>query len=516
MIYKITLLTILLLFIILYLIDDNKKVEGFSNPVNASDIHYVFWTGGFDSTFRLCEMLINEKKTVQPIYINFNLDNACKDTECNNKLWLRRNRKQENNAMKKIKNMIFNKFPDLKDKLLPTEIVDNDIEDENFNTQFYDLFYSNNLWPRKRKTHQYYYLSKYAAYHKKKIDTGVLGLHRNSKFVRYLDNHLVQTDTNWVINNNSSPISYLNFPLFNRTKEMLLDKAKMFLYDDILSLTWSCWFPKKGKPCGKCPMCKERIINHPTLNDNDKEHLIETFEDEPTYLYWTGGFDSTFRLCQLLLDKNKRVQTIYISDPNIDNNVYGKTKRHSTNKEINSMKKIRNYLVNKYPEVVNLLLPTKNIKKIKISKNIKDNMKTLYKLDKVRRPTCQYGAMAQHSHNINKDIEVCIGHSDGGHIKDGTPRNTLHNALKGKLKCNYSFCSDRYKKLKSNLNKWEQPLEIFKHFIFPLYHMDKKEMYMYAKDKGYHNVLKLTWSCWYPLHNGKPCGKCIMCKERVI
>ena len=88
--------------------------------------------------------------------------------------------------------------------------------------------------------------------------------------------------------------------------------------------------------------------------------------------------------------------------------------------------------------------------------------------------------------------------------------------LKGKLKCNYSFCSDRYKKLKSNLNKWEQPLEIFKHFIFPLYHMDKKEMYMYAKDKGYHNVLKLTWSCWYPLHNGKPCGKCIMCKERVI
>ena len=31
-------------------------------------------------------------------------------------------------------------------------------------------------------------------------------------------------------------------------------------YDDILNLTWSCWYPKNGKPCGNCIMCKERII----------------------------------------------------------------------------------------------------------------------------------------------------------------------------------------------------------------------------------------------------------------
>ena len=33
------------------------------------------------------------------------------------------------------------------------------------------------------------------------------------------------------------------------------------------------------------------------------------------------------------------------------------------------------------------------------------------------------------------------------------------------------------------------------------------------KSNKKHNILNLTWSCWYP-RNGKPCGRCIMCRER--
>ncbi len=36
-----------------------------------------------------------------------------------------------------------------------------------------------------------------------------------------------------------------------------------------------------------------------------------------------------------------------------------------------------------------------------------------------------------------------------------------------------------------------------------------------AKKGGYEDVLGMTWSCWYPV-NGKPCGRCIMCHERII
>ena len=35
-----------------------------------SHIIHVFWTGGFDSTFRICQLLIDEKRKVQPIYVN--------------------------------------------------------------------------------------------------------------------------------------------------------------------------------------------------------------------------------------------------------------------------------------------------------------------------------------------------------------------------------------------------------------------------------------------------------------
>ena len=32
---------------------------------------------------------------------------------------------------------------------------------------------------------------------------------------------------------------------------------------------------------------------------------------------------------------------------------------------------------------------------------------------------------------------------------------------------------------------------------------------------GYKHIMKMTWSCWYPKNN-KPCGRCIMCRERII
>ena len=38
-----------------------------------------------------------------------------------------------------------------------------------------------------------------------------------------------------------------------------------------------------------------------------------------TYLFFTGGYDSTYRLCELAIIKKRVVQPIYISDPFIDN-----------------------------------------------------------------------------------------------------------------------------------------------------------------------------------------------------
>ena len=58
---------------------------------------------------------------------------------------------------------------------------------------------------------------------------------------------------------------YLRFPCFGKTKKDLLINSKKYNFDDILIKSWSCWFPnnKTGKECGKCPMCRERIVKHP-------------------------------------------------------------------------------------------------------------------------------------------------------------------------------------------------------------------------------------------------------------
>ena len=129
--------------------------------------------------------------------------------------------------------------------------------------KFEESFYNNNLWPRKRKKHQYLFLSKFAYYHKKFIDIGVLGIHKDSKFGKYLKTNLIEKNNNLYLKNINHPLGYLLFPLYGRTKEDLLELSKKYKFDYILKTTWSCWFPKNGKPCGKCPMCRERIVEHP-------------------------------------------------------------------------------------------------------------------------------------------------------------------------------------------------------------------------------------------------------------
>lgn len=243
----------------------NRVMENFISNINYNNnnIYYVYWTGGYDSTFRLCEMLIVENKIVQPIYVSLVLDNDCKTEESCNKLWLRRNRKEERKAMNEIINKLHSKFPKTVRTLLPLIEIDEEINDDLFNFQFEKKFYRNNLFPRKRRKHQYLFLSKYAYYNKTPIDIGVLGIHQKSKFANFLKYNLKRTTDNFVVPLIGHPLSYINFPLYGRTKEILLEQAKENDFDDILQLTWSCWFPKNGKPCGKCPMCKERIISHP-------------------------------------------------------------------------------------------------------------------------------------------------------------------------------------------------------------------------------------------------------------
>ena len=245
-----------------FYMENRKMVEGFV----SEEVYYIYWTGGFDSTYRLCEMLVVEKKKVQPIYVSLVLDNDCVSEEACTKLWLRRNRKEERRAMNKVRELLAEKYPYTRQSLLPTKEVDEPITDNVFNYKFEKKFYNDNLWPKKRRTHQYLFLSKYPTYHHSYIDIGVLGIHEGSKFAQFLKSTLRHVDNNYVIEDKNHALHYLRFPLYGKSKERLLMDARIYGFDNILNETWSCWFPQNGKACGKCPMCRERIVAHP----NDK------------------------------------------------------------------------------------------------------------------------------------------------------------------------------------------------------------------------------------------------------
>ena len=50
------------------------------------------------------------------------------------------------------------------------------------------------------------------------------------------------------------------FPLSHLSKKEIYLKAVKENWDKYLEYTWSCWFPKNGEPCGRCDMCRERVI----------------------------------------------------------------------------------------------------------------------------------------------------------------------------------------------------------------------------------------------------------------
>ena len=68
----------------------------------------------------------------------------------------------------------------------------------------------------------------------------------------------------------------------------------------------------------------------------------------PINLLWTGGWDSTFRLLDLVLIKKKTVQPHYILDPD----------RLSTGMELKTMKDIKWVLFDKHQQTKRQIFPT--------------------------------------------------------------------------------------------------------------------------------------------------------------
>lgn len=202
---------------------------------------------------------------------------------------------------------------------------------------------------------------------------------------------------------------------------------------------------------------------------------------------WTGGWDSTFRVLDLVINKKEKVQPFYVLDE----------RRASTKMEISTMDKIKSLINEINPDFSNKILETITINRNSIPEN--NGITNAYiKLKEKSHLGDQYDWLARYAESVGiNNLELCV------HIDD-----TVEGFIKNNVKL-IEENNDRYYKLVENTSQKE--LKIFSYYNFPLFDMTKLDMEEQARKSGFDHIMEITWFCHSP-YKGKPCGMCNPCK----
>ena len=145
-------------------------------------------------------------------------------------------------------------------------------------------------------------------------------------------------------------------------------------------------------------------------------NITTSSDTETVRVYWTGGYDSTFRILQALVDERKVVVPYYLAG-DIDNSPTGRTRRRNGKMEQSAMARIRAGLERDFQQAATRLRPTVVVEEVPLSARTRQHMRRLHQKRVVRRPTCQYGSLGEYSLRLGQPIEVGVvrdGHSNAG------------------------------------------------------------------------------------------------------
>lgn len=232
----------------------------------------IFWTGGYDSTFRVVALSRCEV-SIQPIYMSDN----------------RPSEKQELNAIEEITSLLI-KHPDTKATILPLKIIGyNEREDDKEYREAYDRIYQKDFVGP-----QYIWLGVFA----EKNPNIEMSIHKDDKAISIILKYGKLKKINdtligdyYVVDKENSPEDIaklwgnLHFPLVYITKKEMRDFYNKYGYSEVASKTWFCYRPINGKPCGMCNPCKYTI----------EEGLTERFTTKALTRYYCKKILVTIR-----------------------------------------------------------------------------------------------------------------------------------------------------------------------------------------------------------------------------
>ncbi|SMO41484.1 hypothetical protein [Fodinibius sediminis] len=216
-----------------------------------------------------------------------------------------------------------------------------------------------------------------------------------------------------------------------------------------------------------------------------REQIRQSVDSELTILLWTGGWDSTFRLLQLLFLEKREVQPLYVLD----------LSHRSPIHELQAMNEIRRELASR-GMVGDLLKPTIYIDKSEI--DINDEISNAWhRISKKRHLGKQYVWIASLCKQYGLEgIELSI--------QKRSSEESISESLAYNLEENRMDADEK---------------TIFNYFSFPIINLNKRDMQHIAERENWMGLMGLTWFCHHPIYhpfrNGTPCGICNPCRIAV-
>jgi 7-cyano-7-deazaguanine synthase in queuosine biosynthesis len=207
------------------------------------------------------------------------------------------------------------------------------------------------------------------------------------------------------------------------------------------------------------------------------------------HLLWTGGWDSTFRLLQLLVETEARVQPIYVVDE----------KRASTPREIDTMRTLRREIVETLPGAEARLLPTRyggSFGAITIEPHHRRQWRAL---QEDARVGYQHPNLASYAEQ--NDIE---------RLEIGVQIEARASEVRDQLEPHFETQETPGGPVTVLAEGVDGPAALFERFAFPLLSLPKQDMKAEAERWGLRSIMEKTWFCYDPVL-GFPCGACHPC-----
>lgn len=189
-------------------------------------VHHVLWTGGWDSTYRVLDLVLVQQRKVQPYYV---LDPG------------RRSTKTEIAAIQKIRTAVSARDSGTGPRLFPPRFIKrSEIRPNAAVTAAFQI-----MKGERRLGAQYEWLARLA---EQEDLTGLeLGVHKDDRFAKFIDRPGFE--------------AYRRFslPLLQLSKRDMKEAATEEGFIDILEMSWFCHQPVRGKTCGVCIPCTQTI-----------------------------------------------------------------------------------------------------------------------------------------------------------------------------------------------------------------------------------------------------------------